>query len=218
MDNSVQVFSSRNCGWAKRNYAALLEKGVEFTLLSANDATGQRRPGFLSLSPSKKTPVLKHRDVVVWESRIINEYIEEAFSGYSLMPADPVWRARARNWCCFCDDELIPSISQIVKEGPDSGGFEKFTTAVTMLDKFAFPPVSTGPYWAGSEFSLVDICYLNFFDNLVFVKTATNVEEIGLSRRIKEWWFNIDERPSVIHARKIAEDFALKEEQKFISL
>jgi stringent starvation protein A len=48
------------------------------------------------MNPYNRTPVLVERDLVLYESNIINEYIDERFPHPQLMPADPVMRARAR--------------------------------------------------------------------------------------------------------------------------
>lgn len=61
---------------------------------------------FLALSPKAVVPVLVHDGRVVTESTIINEYIDEAFVGPSLMPKDPWWRARKRYWSLKLDTGL----------------------------------------------------------------------------------------------------------------
>lgn len=207
----VSLFSSRICGWAKRNYAALLEKETAFELVPANDLEGNKTTSFLSLSPARKTPVLVHEQAVVWESRIINEYIEERFSGNRLMPPDPGQRARARSLNCYCDATLMPLISRIARADVITTELTELNESVAALDRFGLPGGDSGPYWAGSSFSLVDICYLNFFDNLDYLSKEIDGLDLRLSQGLKEWGAAITQRPSVARAAEIAKDFAVNE-------
>ena len=54
--------------------------------------------------------MLKHDGAVVYESAIINEYIEERFPEPPLMPADPRARAAARVWNDYCNTRLIGAL------------------------------------------------------------------------------------------------------------
>ncbi|ATE66119.1 glutathione S-transferase family protein [Rhizorhabdus dicambivorans] len=68
------------------------------------------RPEYTRLNPNGVVPTLVHNGVPIIESTIINEYLEEVFPEISLVPSDPVERARMRAWVKFEDDVLHPSI------------------------------------------------------------------------------------------------------------
>ena len=92
----------------------LFEKGVAFDshyldLLSFD----QHKPDYLAVNPLGTIPALTHGDRVLTESTAIMEYVDEAFPGPSLMPADPVDRWRVRWWMKFMDQWLGPSFSMI---------------------------------------------------------------------------------------------------------
>ncbi|WP_056383792.1 glutathione S-transferase family protein [Sphingomonas sp. Root710] len=90
---------------AQKVRLALAEKGVEW---ESRECAGEalRDPDYLRLNPSGVVPTLVHDRTVLTESRIISEYIEEAFDGPALMPSDPADRHRARLWSKQIDDGL----------------------------------------------------------------------------------------------------------------
>ncbi|MEK7782313.1 MAG: glutathione S-transferase N-terminal domain-containing protein, partial [Candidatus Binatota bacterium] len=67
----------------------------------------------LELNPYAKVPVLVDGDAVVYESAIINEYLEEKFSQTSLMSKELVQRAQARIWIDFCNTRLQAAGSKV---------------------------------------------------------------------------------------------------------
>ena len=60
----------------------------------------------LELNPYGKVPVLVDGDAVVYESAIINEYLEEKYPEVPLMPKDPLGRSRVRIWVDYCNTRL----------------------------------------------------------------------------------------------------------------
>jgi GSH-dependent disulfide-bond oxidoreductase len=93
---------------------ALMEKGVKFEsnyldLLNFD----QHKPEYLAINPQGTIPAMTHGARVLTESTAIMEYVDEAFDGPSLMPADPVDRWRVRWWMKFMDQWLGPSFSMI---------------------------------------------------------------------------------------------------------
>ncbi|WP_417320111.1 glutathione S-transferase family protein [Emcibacter sp.] len=93
---------------------ALAEKGVEFKshyldLLNFD----QHKPEYLEINPQGTIPAMLHGDRVLTESTAIMEYVDEAFDGPALMPADAYERLRVRWWMKFMDQWLAPSFSMI---------------------------------------------------------------------------------------------------------
>ena len=90
---------------AQKVRLALAEKGVDF---ESRDCNGPmlRDPEYLKLNPSGVVPTLVHGDLVINESRVISEYINDAFEGPTLMPDDSFERYVARYWSKQIDDSL----------------------------------------------------------------------------------------------------------------
>ncbi len=93
---------------------ALAEKGVEYEshyldLLNFD----QHQPEYLAVNPDGTIPALLHDGRVFTESTPMMEYIDEAFAGPALRPADPTGRWRMRWWMRFFDAYFAPSLSMI---------------------------------------------------------------------------------------------------------
>lgn len=90
---------------SQRVRLALAEKGLEWTSKLV-EPSGLRAPAYLALNPAGVVPTLEHDGNVVVESRLICEYLEDAFPQSPLMPTRPVERHRARCWTKSFDDRL----------------------------------------------------------------------------------------------------------------
>jgi glutathione S-transferase len=69
-------------------------------------ARDQQKPEYLRLNPTGVVPTLIHDGVVIIESTVINEYIDDAIPGPSLRPADAAGKARMRLWTKQLDEGL----------------------------------------------------------------------------------------------------------------
>ena len=86
--------SSPNC---QRVKIVLAEKDLPYEIVPIDlRAKEQKTPDFLKLNPNGKVPVLTDDDLVLYESCIINEYLEEKYPNPPLMPKDPAKKAKAR--------------------------------------------------------------------------------------------------------------------------
>ena len=76
---------------------ALHEKGLAYERVTLDLAKKeQKRPEFLKLNPYGKVPVINDNGQILFESCIINEYLDEQYPSPPLMPKDPYLRGRGR--------------------------------------------------------------------------------------------------------------------------
>jgi len=97
MQDLTLVIGNKNySSWSLRPWLAMKQAKLEFEEIRIPlDQSGSREQ-LLRYSPSGKVPVLRHGEIVIWESLAICEYIAEQFAPF-LYPADSVLRAMARS-------------------------------------------------------------------------------------------------------------------------
>ncbi len=90
----MTLFSAPSDPWSHRTRIVLAEKGISIELVNVDP---QRLPeDLLDLNPYHSVPTLVDRDLVLYDSRVIIEYLDERFPHPPLMPIDPVTRAQFR--------------------------------------------------------------------------------------------------------------------------
>src|SRR5215470_655257 len=82
-----------------RSKIVLQEKGLPYKRVTLNLANkDQKRPEFLKLNPYGKVPVLDDDGKILFESCIINEYLDEKYPNPPFMPRDPYLRGAEGFW------------------------------------------------------------------------------------------------------------------------
>ena len=103
----IELFHNDMSTCAQKVRLALAEKGVRWESRHLDlRARDHQAPAYVKLNPNAVVPTLVHDDVVIIESTVINEYIDDAFDGVSLRPTDAVERARMRLWTKQLDEGL----------------------------------------------------------------------------------------------------------------
>ncbi len=96
---------------------ALLEKGLEFERVNVDlNKREQKNPEYLKIHPFGQVPALDDEGFVVYDSTIINEYLEDEYPYPSLLPGDSEGRARARLMEDLRDSQFNPLCVQIMRE------------------------------------------------------------------------------------------------------
>jgi glutathione S-transferase len=149
----------------------LEEKHLPFDRVNIDVTKGENRtPEFLKLNPRGKVPVLVHStpdgDVLLSESSVINEYLEEVFPNPPLMPPTPAQRAHVRALVYLFDTELSPTtglliIEKLLKKPEEQRAdfvAERLKATREILARVS-EMMSDGPFLAGG-FSLADASYI----------------------------------------------------------
>lgn len=148
----MTLYSGTTDPYSHRTRIVLFEKDVECQII---DVDVNNKPRDLAdLNPYNQVPTMVDRDLVLYESLIINEYLDERLPHPPLMPVDPVNRARARMMLMRFDRDwysLIPVI-----QGDDKRAATKARNVLRDGLTVISPIFKDQPYMLGEELSLVD--------------------------------------------------------------
>jgi glutathione S-transferase len=184
---------------------ALLEKGIDFdvTYIDLNEPPDW----FLDISPFGKVPVLRCGDTVLFESAVINEYIDETHPP-ELHPSDPLLRAQNRAWIEF-GGGLNMDIHGVMVATEN----EKFLLKCDKVKKElgrVEGQLGNGPYLNGAAFSLADAAYAPTLVRLQLIKQHYDLQKQGLDLmadlpKLQSWADTLLARDSV--SRSVVPEF-----------
>jgi glutathione S-transferase len=196
--SDLEIISAEVCPFAQRSLIALLEKGANY--LHTEIDLRNKPDWFADVSPYSKVPVLRHGDVRVYESAIINEYLDEVFPEPALMPKDAGARAQARIWIDFDNVKFVPAFYKVLLAQDETRRGELATTiadALRFIETAALGVRSSGPYWLGRDFTLVDIAVWPHMERLAVLEAYRGIKVPGECGRLREWLAAVAERASV---------------------
>jgi glutathione S-transferase len=194
----IEIISSSTCPFAQRTRMALIEKGVEFdlTAIDLND----KPDWFLEISPYGKVPVLRHNGVVVFESAVINEYLEDMFPEPPMLPRDPARRAQARIWIDFANVRFTPLVYKLMLAQDAVAQADlaaRLTDALLAMEHQGLSTLSDGPYWMGNDVGLVDLTFLPHMQRLGVLTHYRDFHIPDECVLLKAWLQLMGQRPSV---------------------
>jgi RNA polymerase-associated protein len=148
------LYSGTTCPFSQRCRFVLFEKGMDFEI---KDVDLFNKPEDINvMNPYGQVPILVERDLVLYESNIINEYIDERFPHPQLMPADPVMRARARLFLFNFERELFIHV-QTIENTNKQPAIDKAKLLIRDRLTQLAPILLKNKYMLGDDFSMLDV-------------------------------------------------------------
>ena len=190
---NIELISFDLCPFVQRSVITLLEKDIPFK--RTNIDLANKPDWFLQISPLGKVPVLKIDGNILFESAVINEYLDEV-TPPSMHPEDPLQKAVNRAWIEFGSELSNLSFRMVITEDEDV--VEQSLQA--LRDKFEFldKNLNAAPFFNGADFSLIDAAYAPVFIRIEYVlKQAVNDVIPPGCNRVLAWSDAILARPSV---------------------
>ena len=153
--SSMTYFSDSQDHYSHRVRIVLAEKGVTFDLedIDPNELTEE----VSELTPYNSLPVLLDRELVLYESKVMMEYLDERFPHPPLLPVYPVTRAQSRLWMHRIEKDWSPLIDIIAANKDKDAVAEAAKELKESLTAVA-PIFSEKPFFMSDEFTLVDCC------------------------------------------------------------
>lgn len=195
----IKLYDFKSSPNSQRVKVVLEEKKLPFEIVPIDLKKGeQKTPEFLKLNPYGKVPVLTDGDTVLYESCIINEYLDEKYPDPPLMPADLGKRAKARILIDYglahLDGPYQKLRQELMKEPKEQS--EPVIEAAKddlrkLLQRFE-NEIGDQPYLLG-EFSLADADLITRFTRLEGFGVLPDTSLPRLSKYLQR----MKERPSV---------------------
>ena len=153
--SSMTFFSDSNCHYCHRVRIVLEEKGVSADLVESDSSNPPIE--VREINPYGSLPTLIDRDLILYESKVIMEYLDERFPHPPLLPVYPVARAESRlfiyrierDWSALVDSIFNSRSENVVKKA-----VKELRESVLAIS----PIFSETPYFMSDEFTLVDCC------------------------------------------------------------
>ena len=154
--SSMVFYSDGNDHYSQRVRLVLAEKGVAVEVVDVKP--GGLPEDIASLNPYNSLPTLVDRDLVLYESQVIMEYLDERFPHPPLLPVYPVTRAQSRlfvyriqrDWCGYVDSLIAGRSKESVLNRARKELRENLLAVA--------PIFSEKPFFMSDEFTLVDCC------------------------------------------------------------
>ncbi|KAK3677288.1 hypothetical protein LTR78_002826 [Recurvomyces mirabilis] len=199
------------CPFVQRAWTVLEEKKIPYEYIEVNPY--HKPESLLKLNPRGLVPTLQYNNKPLYESTVICEFLEDAYPdhGPKLLPGDVYDRARTRIWTDFCTSRIIPAFHRFLQFQPmdDKDGLKQAQQEfLSKLKEFAKEMDKTGPFFLGSEPSLIDFVVAPWVMRLwVFdyykgglglpVPGEESGEDAEIWKRFRKWQHALEQRPSI---------------------
>jgi glutathione S-transferase len=222
-DVPMKLYTAPLSLFARKIEIALAEKRIEFERVlvpySQNEGYKPKHPDVLAANPKGQVPVLVDRDLTLYDSTVIFEYLEDAYPTPPLYPRGAVARARCRQAELFADEVMMSSLRPLMyrNEGPIANGDRRESLRARAREAEAM----IAENFAALDRQLVDGGY--FCGTLSVADIATFMQVLYVQRLagpgiegypgLAAWYSRLTARPSF--ARQLTEIAAADRELSF---
>jgi glutathione S-transferase len=182
------LYTAERCPYAARARIVLAEKGLGYEAVEIDLSD---RPAWLyEKNPLGRVPVYEEEGgLVLPESVVIMEYLEERYPEPALWPADPAERALGRLWLERFDDRLGDAYYAVRRGDPR----EELDAKLAELDR----ALEGQSYLSGRDYGLVDAAYAPW------ILRALDRFEVELGPALADWLERLLARPAIAAEREV---------------
>ena len=150
--HTMTLYSDPNNAQSHRVRIVLGEKDLVFKIEEV--LSGQNNEDLIALNPNNTTPTFVDRNLVLYESRVIMEYLDERFPHPPLMPVDPVIRAKTRMVLHYIETDLYGLLDDVKSSGEKKSSTAKQKLKENLLLSLDF--IQGKKYFLSDDFSIID--------------------------------------------------------------
>jgi glutathione S-transferase len=195
----IKLYDFPQSPYCQKVRLVLAEKDLSFEKVLVDLMKNeQKSPEFLRLNPYGKVPVLLDDGEAMYDSTVINEYLEDEYPHPPLMPADSVERARVRMFEDFADNSFTAQGGLLAAElrkpadQIDQDRAQRYRADLVRVLEFLDRQLEGKEYIAG-EFSLADLAFIPRMLQL----PGLGVEIPARLRNVLSWSERLQKRSSV---------------------
>ncbi len=209
------VFGAAYSVYVRAVRLALAEKGVPYRLEEVDIfADGGPPPGYLERHPFARIPAFEHDGFRLYEASAISLYVDQAFEGPPLMPAEVRARARVHQllgildnyayrtlvWDVFVERVSVPQEGGTPDEAKIAAALDRARTCLAAVESL----MGAGPWLAGARVSLADLRALPMFE--LFRKAPEGARLLDSYPGLARWLEAMAARPSAMATRPPSEE------------
>ena len=157
----MQLHSDPKSHYSHRVRVVLSEKAIDVDIKDLSPATLPEE--FSEINPFRTLPTLADKELVLYQTNIIMEYLEERFPYPALLPVPPDERSEMRLFIYRIDQEWSPLFDTILDESTPKEKVKSYTVRLTEELISMVPMFEDNEYFMGNDFSLVDCCLAPLF-------------------------------------------------------
>ena len=213
------LYSSWFCPFAQRAWIVAEETGADYKWVEVNpyeadpnkpggytklslslEEKRKLHPGFVEASPRGLVPAIQHDHIHIWESLPVAEYLDSVFGNGCLVPNDPQQKALMQIWTAHCTDRIQKEYYRALMAQSKELRTRALEQYYEECRVFSRSMKSTGPYFFGDYFSLVDVALAPFWQRMLWVGGHyfnLKFPEEPEFARLDKWWKATKERPSI---------------------
>lgn len=196
----MTLYDHPDCPYGMKVRIVLAEKDMDCEVVTIDVHSGQhRQPEFLKLNPFGRVPVLVDEGCVIYDSTIINEYLDDEYPEPALRPTGSDERARVRLLEDYADTAFtLPAMAlqnELAKPAGtrDDSRVKAARDVVVKTLEMLNRELDGKEYLGGDSFSLADVA---------FAPMALQLEKLGVNldntlKNVKAWAQRLAARPSV---------------------
>ena len=196
----MKLYNVNLSNFATKSRLVIYEKGlnIEMVPIPGGDLKSAE---YAKINLLGKTPALDADGLLIPESEVINEYLEDKYPTPALMPKSPEGRAKVRIITRFHDLYLEPPLRALFgqlnpKTRDEKLVGEKLTDLKNRIDQLE-KMLADGGFACGSEFTLADCALAPTFFFITNLGPAFGVKALDGHPKLTAWWTHVQSRPAV---------------------
>jgi len=196
----MKLYNVNLSNFATKSRLVIYEKGLDIEIAPIPGGA-LSSPEYASINPLGKTPALDADGLLIPESEVINEYLEDKYPNPALLPKSAEGRAKVRIFTRFHDLYLEPPLRALFgqmnpKTRDEKVVEEKVIDLKKRLDQLE-NMLTEGGYACGYEFTLADCALAPTMFFVTNLGPAFGIKPLDGHPKLAAWWTHVQTRPSV---------------------